>query len=197
MLGVGLALVVWAKASLGVAVVVAIATLVFVGYLDSRATNARRVDLTARFGVEIADAIIKKRFWQGATYEMMQEAHGTPVEVRQKVLKSKTRETHCYRQIGKNRFGLRCTTRTGWSSGGTFRQASLRPADACNPGPGPRRVLCRASDRSQFFMLSFACVSRDRQPRFEAGSYDGRSVHLGSWGREHLRSRSHARVSAD
>lgn len=97
----------WAKVSLGLALAVLIGFFVLVGYLGSRAAKARREALVARFGPEIADAIIAKKYWQGATFEMMQEAHGAPAEVRQKVMKTKTRETHCYNQTAKNRFAFK------------------------------------------------------------------------------------------
>lgn len=99
--------VLWAKASFSVGLAVLIGFVVLVGYLGSKAAKARRDALVARFGAEIADAIIAKKYWQGATVEMMKEAHGEPVEVRQKVLKSKTRETHCYDQKAKNRFAMK------------------------------------------------------------------------------------------
>lgn len=99
--------VLWAKASFWVALAVLVGFFALVGYLGSRAAKARRDALVARFGAEIADAIIAKKYWQGATFEMMQEAHGAPAEVRQKVLKAKTRETHCYQQTAKNRFALK------------------------------------------------------------------------------------------
>jgi hypothetical protein len=100
-------LVLWAKASFSVALAVLAGFIVLVGYLGSRAAKARRDALVARFGAQIADAIIAKKYWQGATFEMMREAHGEPAEVRQKVLKAKTRETHCYQQKAKNRFALK------------------------------------------------------------------------------------------
>jgi hypothetical protein len=107
MLALGAFVLAWAKISLWAALAVAVASFFLIGYLGARAKKARRSALAARFGVTIADAILAEKVWQGATYEMMREAHGDPVEVRQKVLKSRTRETHCYGQTGKNRFKLR------------------------------------------------------------------------------------------
>lgn len=107
LIGIVAFVLLWVKASFGVALLVLVGFMALVGYLGSSAQKARRAALTARFGAEIADAIMAKKYWQGATFEMMKEAHGEPVEVRQKVLKSKTRETHCYQQTAKNRFALR------------------------------------------------------------------------------------------
>jgi hypothetical protein len=100
-------LIIGAKFSFGIAFGVAAMLAGAAIYVKSSGDKARRAQLTQRFGPEIADAILRKQYWQGATYEMMLEAHGAPVDVRQKVLKSKTRETHCYNQTAKNRYALR------------------------------------------------------------------------------------------
>jgi hypothetical protein len=69
--------------------------------------SARLASLTARFGEEPARRILAGEYWQGATVEMMHEAFGAPADVKQSVMKTKARETHCYDETGKNRYALR------------------------------------------------------------------------------------------
>jgi hypothetical protein len=71
------------------------------------ALETRRTTLQARFGAEVAVAILEGRYWQGATSEMICEALGAPVEVRERVLKAKTKTTYCYRPIAKRKYGLK------------------------------------------------------------------------------------------
>jgi hypothetical protein len=53
------------------------------------------------------------RVWQGATEEMLVESLGRPVDVDERVMKSKTRHVFKYNQLGKNRYGLRVTLENG------------------------------------------------------------------------------------
>lgn len=109
----------WAALPLGIG---AIALLSFFYYVDLRAKRAR-AELTAqqvaqaqqarfeqlsqRFGPEAAAAILQGRYWQGCTIEMVVEALGQPVDVKERVFKTKTKTTYCYQQIAKNRFALK------------------------------------------------------------------------------------------
>lgn len=68
---------------------------------------ARRVSLYARFGDEVAPAIIAGRYWQGATMEMMRESLGAPSDVREQVYKTKTKTTLCYHPINSRQYGLK------------------------------------------------------------------------------------------
>lgn len=96
---------VWAAAtqSWGVFVFVVVAILV-VRYLLRR---ARHSALAGRFGPVIADRILANEYWQGATWEMLIESIGKPADIRESVLKTKTKHTYCYQPIAKNRYALR------------------------------------------------------------------------------------------
>lgn len=82
------------------------------------AEEVRRRDLVDRFGEEIAGKILKGALWQGATTAMMEEMLGQPVDVDETVLKTKTKTTYKYRQIGTRQFRLRVffenSICTGW-----------------------------------------------------------------------------------
>ena len=67
----------------------------------------RRETLIARFGPDIAERILAGQYWQGATSEMLTESLGAPLDVKERVLKTKTKHTYCYQQTAKNRFALK------------------------------------------------------------------------------------------
>jgi hypothetical protein len=71
------------------------------------ALEARKVDLRTRFGDEIAEAILQGRYWQGATSEMICESLGAPADVRERVMKTKTKTTYCYQPLAKRRYALK------------------------------------------------------------------------------------------
>lgn len=75
---------------------------------DLEAQRAHRwADLCARFGEHAARGIIAGKYWQGATFEMVREALGAPVDVKERVYKSKTDTTWLYQQLSPQRFGLK------------------------------------------------------------------------------------------
>lgn len=67
----------------------------------------RKRKLTDRFGPDVAQRILSKEFWQGATHEMIAESLGAPLEIDEKVLKSKTKHVYKYNELGKGRYALR------------------------------------------------------------------------------------------
>lgn len=73
----------------------------------AQARQERYERLSQRFGAESAIALMEGRYWQGCTTEMVVEAIGPPLDVKEKVYKTKTKTTYCYRQIAKKRFGLK------------------------------------------------------------------------------------------
>ncbi len=74
----------------------------------------RRKQLTEKYGApEIARRIMKRVLWQGETQEQLLEALGTPEDIDQKILKTKSKEVWKYRPSGKNRFGLKVTPDDG------------------------------------------------------------------------------------
>jgi hypothetical protein len=56
---------------------------------------------------ELVQQIYQGEFWQGQSEEQLRDALGPPVDVDQKLLKTKTKEVWKYDHRGGNRFGLR------------------------------------------------------------------------------------------
>jgi hypothetical protein len=77
----------------------------------SRQARIRR--LHAKYGPEIANRIVNKQVWQGETAEQLLESLGRPVDVDERVLKTKTKHVWKYYQKGANRFGLRIMLEDG------------------------------------------------------------------------------------
>jgi hypothetical protein len=71
------------------------------------AEAARLARLSQRFGPEAAARLVSGEYWLGANAEMLVEALGQPAEIRERILKTKTKHTYCYSPIGKKRFALR------------------------------------------------------------------------------------------
>ncbi len=78
------------------------------------ANKQRRKTLLAKYGDQaIVDMIMRRTMWQGQTEEQLIDSLGRPVDVDQKVLKTKTKEIWKYNRTGRNRFGLRITLENG------------------------------------------------------------------------------------
>lgn len=67
----------------------------------------RYASLEHRFGIDIAQAIWKHQYWQGATSDMIVESLGAPAEIKERVYKTKTKMTYCYHRTGVNRYALK------------------------------------------------------------------------------------------
>lgn len=83
----------------------------------------RREALLAKYGDPgIVEKILAQSIWTGQTQEQLRDSIGDPVDVDQKVLKSKVKETWKYNPRGRNRFGLRITVENnvvvGWDQKG-------------------------------------------------------------------------------
>lgn len=75
---------------------------------ELEAIKKRREYLINRFGdEEIADRIMNRDVWQGATDEMLQESLGKPVAIDEEVLKTKIKHTWKYNPTGKNQYAIR------------------------------------------------------------------------------------------
>lgn len=68
--------------------------------------------LRSRFG-DAASRVLSKTLLQGDTTEFVKEAFGAPVDVQEKVHKSKVTHTFCYQPQGKNRYGFRVKLENG------------------------------------------------------------------------------------
>jgi hypothetical protein len=62
---------------------------------------------------ELIERLMKESFWVGQTKEQLIDSLGEPLDVIQKVLKTKVKEVWKYEQTGKNRYGLKITLDDG------------------------------------------------------------------------------------
>ncbi len=73
-----------------------------------RQEQARHAELLNKYGDQkLVDAIMARSYWQGQTAEQLRDSLGHPVDIDEKVLKTKQKEIWKYHHIGGNRFGLR------------------------------------------------------------------------------------------
>jgi hypothetical protein len=74
--------------------------------------------LVERFGQGVAEQIWAQRLWVGASVAAVQEMFGPPLDVDEKVMKTKTKHTYEYNSTGVNRCALRVFIEndevTGW-----------------------------------------------------------------------------------
>lgn len=75
---------------------------------------AKRMRLTLKYKDEnLVDELLNETFWQGQTAEQLRDSLGEPLDIDQKVLKTKVKEVWKYEQTGKNRYGLKITLDDG------------------------------------------------------------------------------------
>lgn len=85
-----------------------IAVIVAAILIPAHNTKQRRETLMRKYGnAELVERIMRKTFWQGQTQEQLLDSLGRPLDIDQRILKAKTKETWKYNQTGKNRFALR------------------------------------------------------------------------------------------
>lgn len=58
---------------------------------------------------ELVDRLMKGMFWQGQTSDQLHDSLGRPLDIDQKVLKTKKKEVWKYNSTGKNRYALKIT----------------------------------------------------------------------------------------
>lgn len=73
----------------------------------------RRRNLCRKYGLEIAEKILRKTVWVGETAEQLVESLGHPIDIDENVLKTKKREIWKYYSRGTNRYGLRVKVENG------------------------------------------------------------------------------------
>lgn len=89
----------------------AIVLLVFIAL---SAMLARRMRLTLKYKDEqLVEDLLDETFWQGQTAEQLRDSLGEPLDIDQKVLKTKTKEIWKYQETGKNRYALKITLENG------------------------------------------------------------------------------------
>ncbi len=75
---------------------------------------ARRMRLTMKYkDEELVQDLLDETFWQGQTAEQLRDSLGEPLDIDEKVLKTKTKEVWKYQQTGKNRYALKITLENG------------------------------------------------------------------------------------
>ncbi|MCW8965782.1 MAG: DUF2845 domain-containing protein [Candidatus Pacearchaeota archaeon] len=62
---------------------------------------------------ETVELIMSRSFWQGQTEEQLVDSLGKPLDIDQKVLKTKTKEIWKYNQTAKNSYSLKVTLENG------------------------------------------------------------------------------------
>jgi hypothetical protein len=79
----------------------------------------RRAQIYEKYGrTETAERILNKTVWVGETSEQLRDSFGEPLDVDEKVLKTKKKEIWKYVHKGTNRYGLKFTVENdvvvGW-----------------------------------------------------------------------------------
>ncbi len=79
----------------------------------------RRAFICSKYGsTEIAERIISRTVWVGETAEQLRDSFGPPLDIDEKVLKTKKKEIWKYVRKGANRYGLKFTVENdvvvGW-----------------------------------------------------------------------------------
>lgn len=84
--------------------------IVLLGWISSAAEKERREGIYKKYGqTELAERLVKKMFWVGETREQLKDSFGDPLDIDQKVLKTRKREIWKYVRKGTNRYGLKFT----------------------------------------------------------------------------------------
>lgn len=74
----------------------------------------RKEYLLAKYGdASVVEKIMRSLIWQGMSEEQLRDSWGAPVDIDEKVYKTKTASTYKYSQTGKNRFKSRVKVENG------------------------------------------------------------------------------------
>lgn len=85
-----------------------------IGVLSHYKKKWKRERLMKKYNnAELVDQLMQGMFWQGQSKEQLIDSIGHPLDIDQKVLKTKTKETWKYNSTGKNRYGLRIILENG------------------------------------------------------------------------------------
>lgn len=73
--------------------------------------QSQRENLLSKYlgDIETVEKIMSRSVWEGQTEDELIDSLGEPIEVDQKILKTKSKEIWKYKKTGKGRFGLRVT----------------------------------------------------------------------------------------
>lgn len=88
--------------------------IVFTIFIVLSMLLAKRIRLSMKYKNEqLIEALMDETFWQGQTADQLRDSLGEPLDIDQKVLKTKTKEIWKYQQTGKNRYALKITLENG------------------------------------------------------------------------------------
>lgn len=88
--------------------------IVIIGVFNHYQTKWKRERLMEKYGDEsLVDQLMKGIFWQGQPEGQLLDSLGKPLDIDQKVLKTKTKEVWKYNKTGKNRYALKITLENG------------------------------------------------------------------------------------
>ncbi|KIQ78967.1 hypothetical protein ACM3NY_07695 [Aeromonas veronii] len=92
-------------------VILAVAFLLFASHYQ---TKIRREYLMKKYGDKhLVEKLMKRMFWQGQSEGQLIDSLGKPIDIDQKVLKTKVKEVWKYNKTGKGRYALRVTLENG------------------------------------------------------------------------------------
>lgn len=75
---------------------------------------AKRVRLMMKYkNDELVESLMQELFWRGQTADQLRDSLGEPLDIDQKVLKTKLKEVWKYQELGKNRYALKITLDDG------------------------------------------------------------------------------------
>jgi hypothetical protein len=97
-----------------ISIILILATIVVWTVVATRAKERRRraraASIYAKYGhTDIAENIINRSIWVGESSEQLRDSLGSPVDIDEKVLKTKRKEVWKYVPRGASRYGLRIT----------------------------------------------------------------------------------------
>ena len=82
-----------------------VSAFIFILYISNKAKRER---LMKKYNdEELVDKLMSGSFWQGQTKEELTDSLGFPLDVDEKVLKTKIKETWKYKKTGNNRYALK------------------------------------------------------------------------------------------
>ncbi|RXK55097.1 DUF2845 domain-containing protein [Oleiharenicola lentus] len=95
---------------IGLIVGVIIIAMIMQAAAAAKAEEERRQRLYTRYGkTSLAEKLIARTIWTGETAAQLRDSLGHPLDVDQKVLKTKKKEVWKYKKTGTNRYALKIT----------------------------------------------------------------------------------------
>ena len=102
------ATVIWVFIGIVVAIIVVI--IIAQGAAAAKAEEERKARIYAKYGrTPLAEKLVDRTVWTGETAAELLDSLGDPLDIDQKVLKTKKKEIWKYNRTGTNRYGLKIT----------------------------------------------------------------------------------------